>query len=53
MGFSSVSILDHKRRRGDQDDGRYVPAHIMTGVVLFPGFGAGPRLQVCTFSISP
>ena len=28
MGLSSVSIPDHKRRRGDQDDGGYNPAQI-------------------------
>ena len=32
MGHSSVSIPDHKRRRGDQDDGRYHPAQVRTGV---------------------
>ena len=31
--FSSVSIPDHKRRRGDQDDGGCNPVHIRTGVV--------------------
>ena len=32
VGFSSVSIPDHKRRRSDLDDGGYVPAQIRTGV---------------------
>ena len=32
MGHSSFSILDHKRRRSDQDDGRHVLAQIRTGV---------------------
>ena len=32
MGLSSVSIPDHKRRRGEQDDGRYNPAQVRTGV---------------------
>ena len=32
VGFSSVSIPDHKRRRGDQDDGGCNPVHIRTGV---------------------
>ena len=31
-GFSSVSIPDHKRRRGDQDDSGCNPVHIRTGV---------------------
>ena len=43
---SSVSIPDHKRRRSDQDDGRYNPDQVRTGVGSFPGFCAGPRLQV-------
>ena len=51
VGHSSVSIPDHKRRRGDQDDGRYNPAQVRTGVGIIPGFCAGPRLQVCTLSI--
>ena len=51
MGLSSVSIPDHKRRRGDQDDGGHNPAQIRTGVGLIPWVCAGPRLQVCTFSI--
>ena len=32
MGHSSVSIPDHKRRRSDQDIGRYDPAEVRTGV---------------------
>ena len=32
VGFSSVSIPDHKRRRGDQDDGGCNPVHIRTRV---------------------
>ena len=32
VGHSSVSIPDHKRRRGDQDDGEYDPAQDRTGV---------------------
>ena len=32
MGHSSVSSLDHKRRRGDQDVGGYDPAQVRTGV---------------------
>ena len=32
MGHSGVSILDHKRRRGDQDDWGFFPAQIRTGV---------------------
>ena len=32
VGFSRVSILDHKRRRRDQDDGVYIPAQVRTGV---------------------
>ena len=31
-GHSSVSIADHKRRRGDQDVGEYDPAQVRTGV---------------------
>ena len=33
MGHSFGSIPDRKRRRDDQDDGRYVPAQIRTGWV--------------------
>ena len=32
VGLSIVSIPDHKRRRGDQDDGGYSPAQVRTGV---------------------
>ena len=32
MEYSFVSIPDRKRRRHDQDDGRYVPAQIRIGV---------------------
>ena len=32
MGHSYVSIPDRKRRRGDQDDVRNVPAQIKTRV---------------------
>ena len=32
VAFSSVSIPDHKRRRGDQDDGRSNPVQVRTGV---------------------
>ena len=32
VGYSRVSIPHHKRRRGDQDDGRYNPAQVRTGV---------------------
>ena len=32
VGCSRVSIPDHKRRRGDQDDGGYNPAQVRTGV---------------------
>ena len=32
VGFFSVSIPDHKRRRGDQDDSGCNPVHIRTGV---------------------
>ena len=32
MGFSSVSLPDHKRRRGDQDSGGSNPAQVRTGV---------------------
>ena len=32
MGLSSVSIPDHKRRRGDQDDGGCNLVRIRTGV---------------------
>ena len=32
VGRSSVSIPDHKRRRGDQDDGGYNAAQVRTGV---------------------
>ena len=32
VGHSGVSLLDHKRRRRDQDDGEYVPAQVRTGV---------------------
>ena len=32
MVHSFVSIPDYKRRRSDQDDGRYVPAQVRTGV---------------------
>ena len=52
VGYSRVSIPDHKRRRGDQDDGGYNPAQVRTGVGSFPGFCASPRHQVCTFPIS-
>ena len=31
-GHSSFSIPDHKRRRGDQDDGLQSPAQVRTGV---------------------
>ena len=31
-GHSRVSIPDHKRRRCDQNDGRYNPAQVRTGV---------------------
>ena len=37
-GLSSVSIPDHKRRRGDQDDGGYNPAQVRTGVGNSLGF---------------
>ena len=30
--FPLFSIPDHKRRRGDQDDGGYTPAQVRTGV---------------------
>ena len=32
VGFSSVSIPDHKRRRSDQDDGGFKPAQVRSGV---------------------
>ena len=32
MGFSGVSIPDHKRRRRDQDDEDYILAQVRTGV---------------------
>ena len=32
VGLSSISVPDHKRRRGDQDVGGYDPAQIRTGV---------------------
>ena len=32
MGLSSISIPDHKRTRGDQDDGGSIPAQVRTGV---------------------
>ena len=32
MGHSRISILDHKRRRGDQDVGGCNPARVRTGV---------------------
>ena len=32
VGLSSVFILDHKRRCGDQDDGGYIPAQVRTRV---------------------
>ena len=32
VGLSSFFIPDHKRRRGDQDDGGYIPAQVRTGV---------------------
>ena len=32
VGLSSVSIPDHKRRRGDQDDRGNIPAQVRTGV---------------------
>ena len=32
VGFSSVSIPDHKRRRGDQANGGSNPAQVRTGV---------------------
>ena len=32
VGLVSVSIPDHKRRRGDQDDGGHIPARVRTGV---------------------
>ena len=32
VGPSRVSIPDHKRRRSDQDDGRYNPDQVRTGV---------------------
>ena len=51
VGLSSVSIPDHKRRRGDQDDGLYSCSDQDRGWVT-PWVCAGPRLQVCTFSIS-
>ena len=33
VGHSSVSIPDHKSRRGDQDEWGYSPAQVRTGVV--------------------
>ena len=44
---SLVSIPDFKRRRVDQGHEGLVPAQIRTGLGCFPGFLAGPRLQVC------
>ena len=44
VGFSSVSIPDHKRRRCDQANEGSNPAQVRTG----PWDFAGPRLQVCT-----
>ena len=38
VGHSSVSIPDHKRRRGDQDRGGSHPAQVRTGVGQLPGF---------------
>ena len=32
MGLSSISIPDHKRKRGDQDDGVSIPAQVRTVV---------------------
>ena len=34
--YSRVSILEHKRRRGDQDHGGYNPAQVRTGVGYLP-----------------
>ena len=36
MGHSSFYLPDHKRRRGDQDDGRCNPAQIRTGGGVIP-----------------
>ena len=32
VGLSSVAIPDHKTRRGNQEDGVYIPSQIRTGV---------------------
>ena len=47
---SLLSIPDHKRRRNDQGDEGLDPAQIRTGGGCFPGFLAGPRLQLCMCS---